>query len=322
MVSGLIEQEHERLRMAIPDFQSIMLPVLTFIADGQEHTILESASALADTFGLTDAERAETLSSGQRTFENRVRWAIVYMKPAGLLEYARRGVFHITERGMQVLGQNPARIDVKFLSRFPEFIAFRNGSRKERNGQTISGPLDQDIDQDTRQTPEERLEYGYQRIRLELAQELLARIMGCSPAFFERLVVELLVKMGYRGSRKDAGEAIGRSGDEGIDGIIKEDRLGLDTIYIQAKRWRGTVGRPDIQKFTGALMGQRARKGIFITTSDFSREAQEYAGNIESRIVLIDGEQLTQLMIDHDIGVSTASIYEIKKVDSDYFTEV
>lgn len=305
--------------MAIPDFQTIMLPILTFIADQQEHTMRDTANTLADSFALSDAERSDMLPSGQQcTFDNRVNWAVSYMKHAGLLEYMRRGVFRVTERGVQVLRQSPTRIDIKFLAQYPEFNEFRSGSRKQRNGHAITETLDQD----TQQTPEERLEDGYQRIRLELAQELLARIMGCSPSFFERLVVELLVKMGYGGSRKDAGEAIGRSGDEGIDGIIKEDRLGLDTIYIQAKRWQGTVGRPDIQRFTGALMGQRARKGIFITTSDFSREAREYAGSIDSKIVLIDGEQLAQLMIDHGVGVSVATIYEIKRIDSDYFSEV
>lgn len=305
--------------MSIPDFQTVMLPALAFIADQEEHAIRDVANALAGSFHLSDMERAAMLPSGQQhTFDNRVNWAVSYMKHAGLLEYTRRGVFRITERGVQALRQNPIRIDIKFLAQYPEFNEFRAGSRKGRNGNSPSEPLDQEA----QQTPEERLEDGYQRIRSELSQELLARIMGCSPSFFERLVVELLVKMGYGGSRKDAGEAIGRSGDEGIDGIIKEDRLGLDTIYIQAKRWRGTVGRPDIQRFTGALMGQRARKGIFITTSDFSREAREYAGNIDSRIVLIDGEQLSQLMIDFDIGVSTASVYEIKRIDSDYFSEI
>lgn len=307
--------------MTIPDFQTVMLPVLKSVADQHEHSMRDTVNALADVYGLSETERAEMLPSGQqRTFDNRVNWAVSYMKHAGLLEYTRRGVFRITERGVQVISQNPARIDIKFLAQYPEFNEFRAGSRRERNGHITSEAQDQD--QDTKQTPEERLEDGYQRIRLELAQELLARIMGCSPSFFERLVVELLVKMGYGGSRKDAGEAIGRNGDEGIDGIIKEDRLGLDTIYIQAKRWQGTVGRPDIQRFTGALMGQRARKGIFITTSIFSREAREYANNIDSKIVLIDGEQLAQLMIDHSVGVSVATVYEIKRIDSDYFAEV
>jgi restriction system protein len=308
--------------MTIPDFQTVMLPVLTAIADQQEHTMRDVVIALTDVFKLTEMERAAMLPSGQqRTFDNRVNWAVSYMKHAGLLEYTRRGVFRITDRGMQVLGQNPARIDIKFLSRYSEFNAFRSGSRRERNGHLPAEQQDQQ-DQESQQTPEERLEDGYQRIRLELAQELIARIMGCSSSFFERLVVELIVKMGYGGSRKDAGEAIGRSGDEGIDGIIKEDRLGLDTIYIQAKRWQGTIGRPEIQRFTGALMGQRARKGIFITTSDFSREAREYISHIDSKLVLIDGEQLAQLMIDFGVGVSVATVYEIKKVDSDYFSEV
>jgi restriction system protein len=307
--------------MAIPDFQSVMLPVLTFIADSQQHTMRETVNALADSLRLTEAERAQMLPSGQQhTFDNRVNWAVSYMKHAGLLEYAQRGVFRITERGKEVLRENPARIDVRFLLRYPEFAEFRSGSRRERNGHPPVQELDQQ-EQDTQQTPEERLEDGYQRIRVELAQELLVRIRGCSPRFFERLVVEVLVNMGYGGSRKDAGEAIGRSGDEGIDGIIKEDRLGLDTIYIQAKRWQGTVGRPEIQRFTGALMGQRARKGIFITTSEFSREAREYISHIDNKIVLIDGEQLAQLMIDFGVGVSVATVYEIKKIDSDYFSE-
>jgi restriction system protein len=307
--------------MAIPDFQSVMLPVLTFIADSQQHTMRETVNALADSLRLTEAERAQMLPSGQQhTFDNRVNWAVSYMKHAGLLEYAQRGVFRITERGKEVLRENPARIDVRFLLRYPEFAEFRSGSRRERNGHPPVQELDQQ-EQDTQQTPEERLEDGYQRIRVELAQELLVRIRGCSPGFFERLVVEVLVNMGYGGSRKDAGEAIGRSGDEGIDGIIKEDRLGLDTIYIQAKRWQGTVGRPEIQRFTGALMGQRARKGIFITTSEFSREAREYISHIDNKIVLIDGEQLAQLMIDFGVGVSVATVYEIKKIDSDYFSE-
>ena len=308
--------------MAIPDFQTLMLPVLRLTTDGQEHTLRDTINTLTESYGLSETERAEMQPSGQQpVFDNRVTWAVSYMKHAGLLEYVRRGVFRITERGTEILRQNPARIDVKFLSRYPEFNAFRSGSRRERNGHLPVQQQDQQ-DQESQQTPEERLEDGYQRIRLELAQELLARIMGCSSRFFERLVVELLVKMGYGGSRKDAGEAIGRSGDEGIDGIIKEDRLGLDTIYIQAKRWQGTIGRPEIQRFTGALMGQRARKGIFITTSDFSREAREYVSHIDSKIVLIDGEQLAQLMIDHGVGVSVATVYEIKKIDSDYFSEV
>jgi restriction system protein len=305
--------------MAIPDYQTVMLPLLKFTADQQEHSTREAIDSLAGHFRLTDAEREELLPSGQQSiFGNRVHWAAFYLRHAGLLERTRRGFYQLTPRGAQLLHQNPQRIDVKLLAQYPEFNEFTARSRKERNGQQPVETLEPPPQQ---QTPEEMLEYGYQRIRQELAQELLARIKTCSPSFFERLVVELLVKMGYGGSRKDAGEAVGRSGDEGIDGIIKEDRLGLDTIYIQAKRWQGTVGRPEIHRFAGALLGQRARKGIFLTTSEFTRDARDYAGNIDSKIVLIDGEQLAQLMIDHDVGVARASMYEIKRIDSDYFSE-
>jgi restriction system protein len=233
-----------------------------------------------------------------------------------LLESTRRSFFKITQRGLDVLSQSPQRIDVKFLEQFPEFVEFRSASRRDKE---IS--LGAEAEVNTHQTPEELLEYGYQRIRQDLAQELLNRVKNASPSFFERLVVELLVKMGYGGSRKDAGAAVGKSGDGGIDGIIKEDRLGLDIIYIQAKKWDGVVGRPEIQKFAGALQGQRAKKGIFITTSGFSNEARDYVALIESKIVLIDGQQLAQLMIDHDVGVSKVSAYEIKKLDFDYFVD-
>jgi restriction system protein len=215
-----------------------------------------------------------------------------------------------------VLSQNPSRIDIKLLEQFPEFVEFRGGGKKDKEA-----PAGIEVEANGHQTPEELLEYGYQKIRQDLAQEVLNRVKASSPSFFERLVVELLVRMGYGGSRKDAGEVVGKSGDEGIDGIIKEDRLGLDVIYIQAKKWEGTVSRPEIQKFAGALQGQRAKKGIFITTSSFTNEAIEFASRIDSKIVLIDGKQLAQLMIDHDVGVSKVSSYEIKKIDFDYFVD-
>lgn len=207
--------------------------------------------------------------------------------------------------------EKPVEINVKYLEKYAEFIAFRTKKKDE----------DFEVKQTTLKTPEEDLEYGYQKIRQDLAQELLKQVKSQSPVFFERLVVDLLVKMGYGGSRKDAGEAIGKTADDGIDGKIKEDRLGLDVIYIQAKRWENTVGSPEIQKFAGALQGQRAKKGVFITTSNFSKNATSYAKKIENKIVLIDGEQLAQLMIDNNIGVSKIASYEIKKIDSDYFNE-
>ena len=227
----------------------------------------------------------------------------------------RRGALRITARGKQILGENPSRIDVRFLERFPEFIAFRDAPRIAR--ETVPEPTVSAIEQ----TPEEALELAHQSLRVSLAQDILTRILSCSPTFFERLVVELLVKMGYGGSRRDAGERIGQSGDGGIDGIIKEDRLGLDTIFIQAKRWQGSVGRPEIQKFVGALQGQRAKKGVFITTSSYTAEAIDYASRIDTKVVLIDGQLLANLMMDFDVGVSVSASYIVKRIDSDYFEE-
>jgi restriction system protein len=298
--------------MAIPDFQTLMLPLLKFAADRQEHSTSDTIDALALEFRLTDEERKELLPSGRQSrFDNRVGWARTYLKKAALLEGAGRGKFRITARGLKVVKDNPPRIDMKFLERFQEYVEFRNLSRQEEE-------LTENVEKAS-QTPEEVLELSYQNLRRDLAQELLERIMGCSSRFFERLVVDLLVAMGYGGSRKDAGEAVGQSGDGGIDGIIKEDRLGLDVVYIQAKKWEGTVGRPVVQTFAGSLEGQRARKGILITTSQFSREARDYVERIEKKIVLIDGQQLAQLMIDHNVGVAEVETYTVKRVDLDYF---
>ena len=303
--------------MPIPDYQTLMLPLLRFAADGSDHTTREAVEVLATEFQLTPAERNELLASGQQAiFNNRVGWANSYLKKAGLLESPRRGALRITARGKQILGDNPARIDVKFLERFPEFIEFRDASRNNRETTTTES-----VAIATEQTPEEALELAHQSLRLSLAQDILSRILSCSPTFFERLVVELLVKMGYGGSRRDAGERIGQSGDGGIDGIIKEDRLGLDTIYIQAKRWQGSVGRPEIQKFVGALQGQRAKKGVFITTSSYTAEAIDYASRIDTKVVLIDGQLLANLMMDFDVGVSVSASYIVKRIDSDYFEE-
>ncbi len=303
--------------MPIPDYQTLMLPLLRFAADGSDHTTREAVEVLATEFQLTPAERNELLASGQQAiFNNRVGWANSYLKKAGLLESPRRGALRITARGKQILGDNPARIDVKYLERFPEFIEFRDASRNNRESTTTES-----VAIATEQTPEEALELAHQSLRLSLAQDILSRILSCSPTFFERLVVELLVKMGYGGSRRDAGERIGQSGDGGIDGIIKEDRLGLDTIYIQAKRWQGSVGRPEIQKFVGALQGQRAKKGVFITTSSYTAEAIDYASRIDTKVVLIDGQLLANLMMDFDVGVSVSASYIVKRIDSDYFEE-
>jgi restriction system protein len=301
--------------MAIPPFQDIMLPFLKFLADGKEHSKQEAIFALAEEFGLTPNELSALLPSGrQEIFTNRVSWTRTYLSKANLVQPTRRGHFQITPQGLEVLRQKPTRVDVKYLNQFEEFREFRN-LRHDRQDTPEPASGESLI------TPEEALENAYEQLRENLAGELLQQIKSSSPGLFERIVVELLVKMGYGGSRQDAGRAIGRSGDEGIDGIIKEDRLGLDIIYIQAKKWENTVGRPEVQKFAGALQGQRAKKGIMITTSDFSKDAHDYAARIDSKIVLMDGEQLTQFMIDQGLGVSQTATFEIKKLDMDYFTE-
>lgn len=302
--------------MSIPDYQSIMLPLLQYGADQQEHSLREAIDTLGSQFGLTPKERNELLPSGrQATFDNRVGWARTYLKKAGLLKSTRRGFFQITERGLQVLAEKPTAINAKFLTRFEEFQEFQNISKKEDTSPH------EDHDENSRQTPEELVEQALQQLNDSLAAELLQTIKECSPAFFERLVVDLLVTMGYGGTRKDAGQTIGRSGDGGIDGIIKEDRLGLDVIYVQAKRWENPVGRPEIQKFAGALQGMRAKKGVFITTSGFTNEARDYVSRIDSKIILIDGHQLAAFMIEHNVGVSPAASYVVKRLDTDYFSE-
>jgi len=302
--------------MAIPDYQTIMLPLLRFLKDEKEHNIGEVVDSLADEFSLSAQERQQLLGSGQQTIiRNRAGWARTYLKKAGLIASTRRGIFRITERGQSVLASQPERIDVKYLEQFPEFVAFRELRHERADGTPVPVSTSGDA------TPEEALDAVYGRLRLDLEAELLDQVRAASPSFFERLVVELLVRMGYGGTLRDAGRAVGRSGDGGIDGIIKEDRLGLDVIYIQAKRWDSTVGRPEIQKFAGALQGHRAHKGVFITTSSFSDDALEFASRIDSKIVLIDGSTLAKYMIDHNVGVSASRSYEIKKIDSDYFSE-
>ena len=301
----------------IPDFQSIMLPLLKITGDKKEHTIQELRDLLAKYFNLTEEERSELLSkSKQQRFNNRVGWARTYLGKGGLLEYGKVGSFMITDRGLKVLQEKPSKIDVKYLKRFPELLKFIKPSKKGKK--TKDKEIELLLEE---KTPEDLLEIGYEKYQEKLLSDLLEKVKQCNSNFFERLVVELLVNMGYGGSFEDAGKAIGKSGDEGIDGIIKEDKLGLDAIYIQAKRWSNPVSRPDIQKFAGALLGKKAKKGVFITTSMFSESAIEYARNIENKIILIDGEQLTKYMVDNGVGVSEITSYKIKKIDLDYFTE-
>lgn len=304
--------------MAIPDYQSIMLPLLRHLSDGIEYKMRDVTDELAIILGVTDDEQKELLPSGVApVFYNRTAWAKTYLKKAGLIESPRLGVVTISNRGKEVLNKNPTIINVKYLKQFSEFVEFQ--SPKQDDGIVV---IDLSEDQSI-QTPEEILESAYQKIRKSLAAELITKVVELSPVFFEKLVVELLVKMGYGGSMQDAGKAIGKSGDEGIDGTIKEDKLGLDIIYIQAKRWKpgNVVGRPEIQKFVGALAGQGAKKGIFITTSNFTKEAIEYTPRNETKIVLIDGTQLAQLMIDYNLGCSLQQTFEVKKIDGDYFGE-
>lgn len=298
--------------MPIPDYQSTMRPLLCAIEDGSEVPFRQAFEKVCDYFQLTEAQMQELLPSGTQTIiKNRVSWARTYLKKAGLI-LAPRGKIQITERGQTALKECPTRIDIRYLQKYPEFQAFKNLKRADKNTQTELPTLEES-------TPEEQLATAYQSMRSTLASDLLENIQKQTPAFFEQLVVDLMLKMGYGGSREEAGKATQLSADGGIDGVIHEDRLGLDTIYLQAKRWESTVGRPEIQKFAGALQGEGATKGVFITTSSYSKEAKEYADRVSSSIVLIDGSQLAQLMIDYGLGVSTRQTYEIKSIDSDYF---
>ena len=294
-----------------------MLPVLSALADGKQHHQRDLVELVAQLFKMTDQERKALLPSGkQAVIANRVGWARTYMKKAGLLTSPSRGTAVITEAGRKLLASKPDRISVALLKeKYPAFREFH----EYHPDQSDDVPAVSSAAADESETPQEQLERGYKQLRDALAQELLEKIGDSSPAFFEQLVVDLLVSMGYGGSRADAGQSIGRSGDEGIDGIIKEDKLGLDVVYVQAKRWQNTVGRPLIQAFAGSLEGHRARKGVFITTSTFSSDAREYVTKIEKKIVLIDGAMLAQLMIDHDVGVAPMRTFTVKRIDADYF---
>lgn len=300
--------------MPIPDFQTLMLPLLTLTEDGEEHTLQEAREHLAAVFAVSEEEQAQLLPSGKDlTFRNRVGWAKTYLVKTRLLESPKRGRFRITDRGRSVLGEHPDRIDLKYLERYEEFKAFRKASHGKPAAKSETD------EPESTQTPDEVLAGAYRTLRKALASDLLDLVKGSTPAFFEKLVVDLLVAMGYGGSLEDAASVVGRSGDEGIDGVIKEDRLGLDVVYIQAKKWEGNIGRPELQKFVGALQGKRARKGVFLTTSSFTREAVEYVQYLDTKVILVDGEQLAEHMIDFDVGVSTRDVYRVKKIDIDYF---
>jgi restriction system protein len=305
--------------MPIPDYQTLMLPLLKLAETTEDFSRKQAVEKLANQFQLSEGERAESLPNGSLVFYNRVGWARTYLKKAGLVDSPRRGSIVITQKGLDLLKTNPQKIDNNLLKQYPEFLEFINYKREDGDA---TRSTDSTPETET-QTPEEIIDNAYQRIRKSLAQEIIDTVRSLSPSFFERLVVELLVKMGYGGSIEDAGKAVGKTNDEGIDGTIKEDKLGLDIIYIQAKRWQAgnTVGRPELHKFVGALAGHGAKKGIFITTSTFTKEARGYTPRNETKIVLIDGEELAQLMIDYNLGVSLQRTYEIKRLDGDYFEE-
>lgn len=299
--------------MAVPDYQSLMLPLLKISADKKEHTMAESVDRLAEMYKLTEEDRSELLASGKQSrFENRIGWAKTYLQKAGLIESSGRARFKVTKRGEAVLSENLSSLSEKYLRKFPEFAEFKKRTQLIQTDEPEGSSVNP-------KTPLEVLEESYIHLKESLAQEILETIKSCSPRFFEKLVVDMLVAMGYGGSRIDAGSAIGKSGDGGVDGIIKEDKLGLDIIYIQAKRWSQTVGAPEVQAFAGSLEGFKARKGVMITTSKFSPRAYEYIGRIEKRISLIDGVQLAQFMIDNGVGVSEVDTYIVKRLDKDYF---
>ena len=301
--------------MAVPDFQSFFRPILDVAADNLEHSVKDARTIIKSVMKLSEADLSEMLPSGtQSKFDNRIAWAVSYFVQAKVLERPKRAYFKITDRGRELHNKKHTRIDVAILKAYPEFLEFHTSKAT-----TQGAPIETDTS--VTATPDEILQQAYQSMRNDLASEILEKIKNNSPGYFENLVVDLLVAMGYGGSRADAGQSIGRSGDEGIDGIIKEDRLGLDVIYLQAKRWDSTVGRPEIQRFVGALHGKRAKKGVFITTGKFSNDALEYVATIDPKVILIDGRNLVEYMIDFNLGVTTVTTYEIKRIDSDYFTE-
>jgi restriction system protein len=291
-----------------------MRPILEVLNDGREHHVKAIRADLARRFSLGQVDIEGMIPSGRvTTFQNRVGWATTYLYRSVLIERPTRAVYRIGDRGREVLAQNPDRVDLKVLSQFAEFNEFRELKTTEADTgepQATGG---------AESTPEERIDSANRELRAALAADLLDRILDQSPVFFEQIVLDVLQAMGYGGTRDDAAQRVGRSGDEGIDGVIREDRLGLDLIYLQAKRWTHGVGRPEIQKFFGALHGQRATKGVFITTSSFSRDAVEYAEGATPRMILIDGPELAQLMIEHNVGVTISREYEIKRLDLDYF---
>lgn len=306
--------------MTIPDFQSFFYPILDFASDQKEHSLNEVRDYLTDYFQLSEEAKSERVPSGTQTkFDNRIYWTKSYFSKAKLIENTKRSHFKITERGLKFLNKYNSKITIKDLKTIDEFKEFNEGTNSENQDRTKEVVK---IDQsEETQTPLEKLEETFQFIQNELATELLEKIRVNSWQFFEDLVIDLMIKMGYGGSKSKAGKSIQRTKDEGIDGIINEDKLGLDVIYLQAKMWQTetTISRPEIQKFVGALHGKRAKKGVFITTSSFTKGAIDYVKTIDPKVILIDGQTLTNLMIEHNVGTTVIESYQTKKIDLDYF---
>lgn len=305
--------------MAVPDFSSMFVPFLQVLADGSEQHIQTITEAVADRMGVSKEDRELMLPSGnQRRLANRIGWARTHLKHAGLIEYRDRGVMKITDRGLQLLTTNPVSLSLKDLDEFAEHKAWRSKGKNIDGGGGVVSP----VVVDPELTPMEQMSSLSSELNRQLADDLLAQVRIMDPYKFEQLVIDLLFAMGYGGSRTEAAKVTQATNDEGIDGIINEDRLGLDVIYVQAKRWKDNVGRKEIQAFVGALAGKQATKGVFITTSSFRDTAVEYASAVAQKVVLVDGERLGQLMIEYDIGVSHDQTFIVKKVDSDYFDEI
>ncbi|MDX2268795.1 MAG: restriction endonuclease [Bryobacter sp.] len=304
--------------MAIPDFQSFLLPVLRIVEKNGQIEVSKVFQPLALEFSLTPEDLAEKLNSGTQTrYQNRVYWAVVHLRKAGLIESPQRGLLKITSRGRSLLATNgEARITLRTLDQYPEYVEFRSSSATSGSTNSKTADAAEDI-----VTPQELLERSFAQINETLAQELLDLLLNRPPSFFEQVVVDLLVAMGYGGAAEDASSVVGSSGDGGIDGIIKQDRLGLDNIYVQAKRWgrEHKVGRPEVQGFAGSLLQHHAKKGVFLTTAGITNEAKNYVASIEPKIVLIDGKELTKLMIQFNVGVSASQTLVLKKIDTDYF---
>ena len=301
--------------MALPTFQQLMLPTLERLCAHRDAVlVVQLEDEVAKALRLSTEELARVLPSGQQSvFSNRLNWARSYLAKAGLLESPRRGAYRATERARKLVAERPAEIDLEVLSRYPEFVAWREA---QKAAGVVGAP-------DERDSPEEMIARTTEAINVELARELMLRVRSCTPAFFERLIVDLLVKMGYGGGRAEMGKALGRSGDGGLDGVIKEDELGLDVVYVQAKRWapESPVPLREVRDFLGSLEGHHASKGVFVTTSHFPTSAYDFVSRVSKRVVLVDGVELSALMMRHKLGVRTKDVYEIKRIDEGYFNE-